>query len=156
MKESKIMKISEILSSKGSDVHVIGHTQSFNTALRMMYEAQIGSVIVVHSETGQLLGLISQPEILAGLASMGASALSQGVTGIMRKPVPICHLQDDASLAARYITAERSRHVVVVDDHGKLAGLISIGDIVAAQLVETRIEAEVLRDMARSCMLTVA
>lgn len=147
------MKIAEILAAKGSATHSVGHDRDFRTAVQAMREAGIGSIIVVHSETGMLLGLISQPEILEGLTTLGASCLRHCVTGIMRRPAPSCRPDDDAGTVMRRMTSERNRHVVVTLADAIL-GVISIGDLVAAQLRQTALEADVLRDMARSRLLS--
>lgn len=154
--KGQTMIIKELLSNKGSIVHMVGHDQPFGAALRLMHEAGIGSVVVVQTDTKQLLGLVSQPEILSGFSELGSSALNHCVTGIMRKPVPVCHVLDDASEVMQYMTAERTRQVLVLNEKNVVCGIVSIGDIVAAQLQESKIEADILRDMARSCMLEKA
>ncbi len=147
------MNIGEIISKKGSTLHTMGHDQSFSVALRLMHETRIGCVIVMQTETKQMLGMVSQMELLEGFNIFGASALEHCVTGIMRKPVPTCHILDNAPTVMTYMTAERTRHVVARDETGAVCGIVSIGDVVAAQLIESKIEADILRDMARSRML---
>lgn len=149
------MKIADILSAKDATTHWVGHDQDFSMALKKMHDANIGSIVVIHSETGALLGLISQPEILAGLASFGNKALGHCSTGIMRKPSPVCNPGDDVKAVMRRMTQERNRHVVVTLGD-EILGVISIGDLVAAQLQEAHLEAGVLRDMARSHLLSAS
>lgn len=144
------MIIGEILSKKGSAIQIIDHDQPFSVATTMMHETSIGCVIIVHSRTKQMLGMVSQPEILTAINSLGASALNHYVTDIMRKPVPICHVLDNAAAAMAYMTAERTRHLVAVNENGEVCGIVSIGDTVAAQLQESKVEIDILRDMART------
>lgn len=149
------MKIADILSAKDATIHWIGHDQDFNNALSKMHQANIGSIVVIHSETGALLGIISQPEILAGLANFGSMALGHCTTDIMRKPSPVCEPAADVKVVMRQMTQNRSRHVVVTNGD-EILGVVSIGDLVAAQLQEAHLEAGVLRDMARSHLLSAA
>ncbi len=149
------MKIADILSAKDATVQWMGHDQDFSKALCKMHQANIGSIVVIHSETGALLGLISQPEILAGLAKFGNTALVHCATDIMRKPSPVCEARTDVKVVMQQMTQNRSRHVVVTNGD-EILGVVSIGDLVAAQLCEANLEAGVLRDMARSHLLSAA
>ncbi|MDZ4307026.1 CBS domain-containing protein [Allopontixanthobacter sp.] len=147
------MKISQILAAKGTSTRSIGHDQNFGKALAKMHEAQIGSIVVVHADSGALLGLVSQPEILAGLTTFGSSSMTHCVTGMMRKPAPVCDPDDDIRSVMSQMTRDRCRHTVVTGSDSSIQGVVSIGDLVAAQLQEARLEANVLRDMARSHLL---
>lgn len=147
------MKISQILAAKGAITRTVRHDQNFGKALAKMHAAQIGSIVVIHAETGALLGLVSQPEILAGLSTFGASSMTHCVTGMMRKPAPVCDMEDDIRSVMSQMTSDRCRHAVVTGADRSILGVVSIGDLVAAQLQEARLEANVLRDMARSHLM---
>lgn len=148
------MRVSEIIARKGSQVHIVGHNSKVSVAVDTMARQSIGSVFVCNESNGDLLGIVSQGELLTALQDFGQSALSHCATGIMRKPAPTCRPNDDAASILVLMTSTRNRHMAVTDDAGKLVGAISIGDIVAAQLAEARLEAGVLRDMARSHLLS--
>ncbi len=150
------MKIAHILAAKGTKARTIGHNQNFGSILPMMHDAQIGSMVVVHAETGALLGIISQPEILAALTKFGVSSLSHCVTDLMRKPISTCTMDDDIRSIMAQMTHERCRHIVVTSADSAILGVVSLGDLVAAQLQETRLEANVLRDIARSHIMATA
>ena len=147
------MKISQILTAKGATTRTVRHDQNFGKAVAKMHEAQIGSIVVVHADTGALLGLVSQPEILAGLSTFGASSMTHCITGMMRKPAPVCDMEDDIRSVMTRMTIDRCRHAVVTASDHSILGVVSIGDLVAAQLQESRLEANVLRDMARSHLM---
>lgn len=147
------MKIAAILAKKAIAVHTVTHDQTINAALSKMHAERIGSIIVVHAQTGALLGVISQSEILEGLSILGSSGLDQYVTGIMRRPAPTCDEDERVETVMRRITNDRCRHVVVTDHGQAIIGVVSLGDLVAAQLAEARLETGVLRDMARSHLL---
>ena len=121
--------------------------------MEIMHRQGIGSVGVIHAEHGRLLGLIFQPELLAAFSRFGSESLEQRVSGLMRIPALTCSCEGDATQVMRAMTRERCRHAVVMNSLGKSAGLVSIGDLVAALLEEARLEAGVLRDIARSHLL---
>lgn len=148
------MHISEIIARKGGEVHTVGHQSKVSTAIEIMARHAIGSVVVSNETNGETLGVISQTELLSALRDFGSSALDHCATGIMRKPAPTCRMDDDVASILRVMTSSRNRHMAVVDDTGTLLGIVSIGDLVAAQLAESRLEANVLRDMARSHLMS--
>lgn len=148
------MQVSEIITRKGAQVHAVGHQSKLATAIETMVRHSIGSVFVSNENSGATLGLISQTELLAALGDFGSSALEHCATGIMRKPAPACRPEDDVASVLRQMTSTRSRHMAVTDAAGMLHGIVSIGDLVAAQLAEAQLEAGVLRDMARSHLMS--
>ncbi|NCP49907.1 MAG: CBS domain-containing protein [Sphingomonadales bacterium] len=154
--ERSFMKISQIVAAKKTPTQTVSHNQNFGTAINKMHEARIGSIVVVHADTGALLGLVSQPEILAGLATFGSSSVGHCITGMMRKPAPVCGLGDDVKTVMHQMTRDRCRHTVVTDPDDLILSVVSIGDLVAAQLQDSRLEADVLRDMARPRLMAAS
>lgn len=148
------MHVSEIVTRKGSQVHTVSHQNKVSAAVDLMAIQSIGSVFVCNDQNGELLGIISQGELLTALKDFGMSALDHCATGIMQKPAPTCRPDDDVASILHQMTSTRRRHMAVVDDHGKMIGAISLGDIVAAQLAEARLETGVLRDLARSRLMS--
>lgn len=148
------MHVSEIIAKKGSQIYSIGHKNDVSSAVRLMARNSVGSVLVHDEESGELIGLIAQPELLVALSDHGPSALNKGATAIMQNPVPKCMPDDDVASILTLMTIKRCRHMAVIDEAGFTHGLVSIGDLVAAQLAEARLEAGVLRDMARSHLLS--
>ena len=149
------MKIAAVLARKGREFYTVQHDLPLAFAMEIMHRQRIGSVGVIHAEHGRLLGLISQPELLAAFSRFGTESLKQRVSGLMRMSAMTCSCEDDATQVMRAMTRERCRHAVVMNGLGKSAGLVSIGDLVAALLEEARLEAGVLRDIARSRLLAV-
>jgi CBS domain-containing protein len=64
----------------------------------------------------------------------------------MTKHVATCHPDDPLRVVMGEMTRRRVRHLPVVDDAGRLAGMISIGDIIKARFEELELEANVLRE----------
>lgn len=146
------MRIAAVVSRKGSDFDTVADDRPLSVAVEIMHRKAIGSVGVTDKD-GRLIGLISQPELLAAIALFGSAALSRPVMAIMRRPVLSCRCEDGAAEVMQTMTRERFRHVVVRKASQEIAGLVSLGDLVAALLEDARLEAGVLRDMARSRLL---
>lgn len=150
------MKIAEVLNRKGTDFRTIGPGTSLRDAVEMMYLHEIGSVGIAETRSGTVEGIISQRELMAGVAQRGVHALSLPAVIFMRRPVLFCFCDDEASNVMATMTHQRIRHIVVRKADGAIAGLVSLGDLVAALLDEAQLEALVLRDMARGHLLARA
>lgn len=99
------------------------------------------------------MGILSQSEVLAGLDDLGVSALAHCATGVMRRPPPSVGESETLEDAMRAMTRQRARHLIVLDAQDGLQGIVSMGDLVAAKIGATELEASVLRDLARSRLL---
>ncbi len=149
------MKIASIVNRKGKHVESVSETAPLAQVVESMHRSKIGSVVVLDRTSNAVLGIVSQQELVAATAARGGNALQLPVLMFMRKPVLFCACQDDAATVMRAMTRERSRHAVVQTTGAVLAGLVSLGDLVAALLEEAQLEAGVLRDMARSRLLSL-
>lgn len=149
------MKIATVLKRKGLGFETVTHNVSLLVAVTIMSEKSIGSLGVVDSATGELLGLISEAELASAIACHGAIALQHRVAATMRAAVLGCVCEDDAAKVMSAMTRERCRYAVVKTEMGKAAGIVSLGDIVATLLEDARLEMGVLRDLARSHLIAV-
>ncbi|WP_373486727.1 CBS domain-containing protein [Blastomonas sp.] len=147
------MKIASIVDRKGSLVISVPETVLLGKAMETMFHSNIGSVVVLDRVVGSVIGIISQQELVAAAVARGGEAMQLPVHLFMRKPVLVCNCQDDAATVMGAMTLERSRHAVVLTQGSTLAGLVSLGDLVAALLEEAQLEVGVLRDMARSRLM---
>lgn len=136
------MKISTILSTKGVSVVTIGPQQSIQEAVATLAAHNIGALVVL-DETGKPVGIISERDIIRALKG-GAGALSQTVSQVMTQSIVVGSPNDDVQSVIQTMTLKRFRHLPIVD-RGKLAGIISIGDAVKAQLDESRGEIDTLQ-----------
>ena len=140
------MKVESILKSKGRDVQIVGSEESLVLAVHLLSSRSIGALVV--SGDGRAVdGLLSEREVVRGLAKHGAALLDLRVRDVMLRDLPVCSPQDTIRHAMAEMTRSRNRHLPVVDG-GALAGLISIGDVVKHRLEELELEASVLRDAA--------
>ena len=146
------MTINDILNTKGRRVETVASDSRLRAAMAIMHRSDIGSVVVL-DETGEgTLGIISQDEILAAFAKLGASALDERVRFVMTDAL-YCSTDEIAEPLMERMTRTKNRHAIVIDQHGAMQGLVSIGDLVASRMRELQTERMVLRDMARSRML---
>lgn len=127
------MRISDILRDKGGVVHTITPLHTVKAAVDELVARNIGSLLV--TEQQQAVGIITERDILR-LCSHDAHALGMiRVRDAMSSPVLTCAPGDSVDDAMELMTRRRVRHLPVLDD-GRIAGMISIGDLVKAQLAE--------------------
>jgi len=142
------MKVEEILKSKGRSVETIEVDASIAEAIgRLNGPPRIGA-LVVHDEDEQqpIVGTITERDIIRGLGKYGAKLLTMQVTNVMSRNVPVCSPHDSITRLMQQMTVSRYRHLPVVD-HGKLAGMVSMGDVVKARIADMELETNLLRDL---------
>lgn len=95
----------------------------------------IGAVIVVNNEA-QIVGIISERDLVHGLAEHGADLLQRPVSEFMTTDVITCRPESRIDELAVDMTENRIRHLPVIGEGGKLLGVISIGDVVKHRVDE--------------------
>jgi CBS domain-containing protein len=137
------MNVDAILRAKGREVATIRPKETVGTVVDMLIARNIGALVV--SENGESVdGIISERDIVHGLAVRGAELLSLKVTEVMTRPVVTCDPADSVDQLMAEMTNRRIRHFPVVQD-GRLCGIVSIGDVVKSRLDEVEYEARSLR-----------
>lgn len=126
------MQVKDILGSKPSGVITITADQTLQQASELLSKHNIGAVVIVDSR-GVPQGILSERDIVRSFAKDGTSAPSRTVTDVMTKDIIIAIPDDDISYLTSTMTAKRIRHLPVLDG-GNLVGIVSIGDVVKAQL----------------------
>lgn len=143
-----LMKVEEILKSKGRSVEIIEADASITEAIgRLNGPPQIGA-LVVHDDDEQrpIVGTLTERDIIRGLSKYGAKLMTMQVTKVMSRNVPVCSPEDSITRLMQQMTASRYRHLPVIDQ-GELAGLVSIGDVVKARIADMELETGLLRDL---------
>jgi len=140
------MKVAEILKQKGQDVISVRPSETIATLSHRLRLARIGAMVVL-GDGGALVGIISERDIVHAIAEHGARALEMTVADLMIHRVITCTPDDSVTRISRLMTENRIRHLPVVDQ-GKVAGVVSVGDVVKNRLEEMSLEASVLRDIA--------
>lgn len=140
------MKVRGILDAKGRDVVTIRPDATIATAVHRLALERVGALVV--SEDGiRIAGILSERDIVGALAGEGADLLSTGrhVADLMTRHVVTCGPDDTVKQLMAEMTRRRIRHLPVVEG-GRIAGIVSIGDVVKSRLEEVEMEATVLRD----------
>lgn len=137
------MTIETILRQKGTDVATIEPEASVRKAADWLRVRNIGALVVTSGNA--VLGVISEREIVHALSRYGETVASMPVKEIMRYGVITVSPDESVSRVMHLMTRHRVRHMPVLRD-GKLAGIISIGDVVKHRLEDLESETNVLRD----------
>jgi CBS domain-containing protein len=137
------MYVSDILKSKGEKVISLGATEPVSAAVALLAENRIGAVLVV-DDRGDIAGILSERDVVRGMHAHGDKAFAKPVGELMTAEVVTCDPKDPVAAIMGMMTAQRFRHVPVVQD-GKLIGMISIGDVVKSRIEEAQSEVEALR-----------
>ncbi len=137
------MKVEGILRSKGTNVVTADPQATVGSIVLRLHEERIGAMVV--TERGRLVGMVSERDVIRGLAEHGAAILDKRVADLMTRPVHTCSRDDTVKHLMSEMTRKRIRHLPVVDDD-VLCGIVSIGDVVKVRLGEVEMEANVLRD----------
>lgn len=119
--------VRQILTSKGTSLHSIGPDASVFDALKLMGEENIGALVVI--ENGEVAGVFSERDYSRKVVLQGKTSRATTVAEILSRPAVTVTPDDSIEKCMELMTSGRIRHLPVVDD-GKLAGIVSIGDVV--------------------------
>ena len=136
------MRISDVLRNKGATVATITPDTSVASLLTELSVHNIGAMVVVSPDG--LIGIVSERDVVRKLHDMGADLLRKPVSEIMTTLVATCTPDDSVDSLSVLMTKNRVRHVPVVVD-GRLAGIVSIGDVVKTRMEELEHEHEQLQ-----------
>ena len=145
------MNVEYILARKGREVRTIRPDVSLGDALQRLRAEGIGALVVSENGTN-LLGILSDRDILDAIADHGTAALGGSVRGVMTEKVFTCSRDARVSALMALMTDRRIRHVPVVEKDGRLCGMVSIGDVVKQRLEDIQGEADALREYVTSAM----
>ena len=136
------MNVQSILGSKGNDVATVSQTATLGDAVRILGERRIGA-LVVSGDGRAIEGIISERDIVR-VAAGDLETMTVG--SVMSTNVVTCAAGDGVDRLMALMTERRIRHLPVVDEHGHLSGIVSIGDVVKARLTELEHENRALAD----------
>ncbi|MEP0518722.1 MAG: CBS domain-containing protein [Hyphomicrobiales bacterium] len=138
------MTIASILSEKGSDVFTITLPKTLLEVCSTLREHRIGAILIVDG-SGKLAGILSERDIVRRIADNGPDALNADASTCMTSNVVTCGPEDTIQTAMARMSEGRFRHIPVLED-GKLAGMVSIGDLVKRRIADAEKEAEDLKN----------
>ncbi len=136
------MLVAEILKSKGGEVFSITPDTTLAQACAELDGRKVGALMVCDDD--RVAGVISERDVVRAVASDGASALQRPVSDYMTREVVFAEPGETVAVLMGRMTDRRIRHLPVLKD-SRLAGVISIGDVVKCQIAEATQEAEQLR-----------
>lgn len=136
------MFVAEILKTKGSAVFSITPDVTVAEACRELEQKRVGALVVCDGD--RVAGVFSERDVVKAVAADGAAALTRAVSNYMTSKVIYAEASEQMSALMTRMTDRRIRHLPVLTD-GRLAGVISIGDVVKCQIAEHAQEAESLR-----------
>jgi CBS domain-containing protein len=129
--------VSELLNHKGRSVITVSRTTSVLEAVSIMAEHNIGCVLVV-TQSGALSGICSERDVFRKVILEKKNPAKTEVAEVMTAKRGLITVKTDTTLGEcmELMTTKRVRHLPVLDDAGKLTGLISIGDVVKILMSE--------------------
>ncbi|HRN74371.1 CBS domain-containing protein [Ottowia sp.] len=145
-----MLTVADILSArKDATLATLPPTATVRDALQIMFDRQIGSVLVVQGDA--LLGIFTERDYARKLVLQGLSSADTLLMDVMTARLYVVSPRQTVQECLGIITKGRMRHLPVVDG-GELIGLVSIGDLVNAELQEQRFIIEQLENYIAGSM----
>jgi CBS domain-containing protein len=121
-------RMSMLLRQKGSDIYSVRSDASVYSAIELMADKGIGALLVI--DDGQLVGVLSERDYARKVILQGKSSKDTFIREIMTSSPISIRLDTSVEEAMRIMTEHRIRHLPVIDSEGKVAGVMSLGDLV--------------------------
>jgi len=141
------MTIAAVLRTKGSEVETITAGARLADAVAKLGGRRIGALPVV--EGGEIVGIISERDVIYCLRDHGAEVLDWPVSRVMSSPAITSSPETEVLSALALMTQRRIRHLPVVEQ-GEIRGIVSIGDLVKHRMERIEAEAEAMRSYIQS------
>jgi len=138
------MKIRDVLKVKGSQVYSIDPEQTVLDAVAILMQHRIGALLV-RDAGGAVSGIISERDVLRECLHRSADLGRILVRDVMTRDLVVCEPDDDVDYAMSMVTKNRVRHLPIMEGD-RVAGIISIGDLVKAGLDEAEYENRYLKE----------
>lgn len=136
------MLADQILDAKGREVATIAPDATVRDAVTELADRNVGALVV--SRDGETVdGILSERDVVRRLATDGPATMDLSVSELMATSVATCDGHADTAHIMNTMTEGRFRHMPVLHD-GKLAGIVSIGDVVKVRIDELATETEQL------------
>ena len=137
------MTVRSILENKGRDVVVIRPDDTLSHAIAILAQHKIGAIVAC-DEAGHIKGILSERDVVRAIASQQEQVGARPVSEFMTSKVQVCREHHTINQVMEIMTHNRFRHMPV-EEGGKLAGIISIGDVVKRRIEDVEREAEEIR-----------
>ncbi|MDQ0462537.1 CBS domain-containing protein [Caulobacter ginsengisoli] len=137
------MLVSQILKDKGDLVFTAGPGETVGAVAALLHSRRVGAMVVV-DDSHMVIGIVSERDIVKAVASEGPGALNRPVEIWMTRDVVFASPGETVDSLLSRMTDRRIRHLPVIRD-GRLAGIVSIGDLVKHKISEVEAEADGLK-----------
>ncbi|MCJ8506937.1 CBS domain-containing protein [Rhizobium lemnae] len=137
------ISVKHMLDRKGRDVVTVSRDATIEDVAKILEQKRIGAIVVTSLED-RIAGIFTERDLVRCVAKEGQAALSNPVSSAMTTSVTRCREETTLNELMEIMSSGRFRHVPV-ENGGKLAGIISIGDVVKARIQEVEAEAEHIR-----------
>lgn len=138
------MKVKDVLESKGSRVITCHENNSLMDALAIFSANKVGSLLVVDSHE-KIKGIIAPRDILLIVLNDIERLKEIKVDEVMTKDLIVGTPEDNIEYILAIMSENRIRHVPILEGK-ELQGIVSIGDVVKAQVKEKEVENRYLKD----------
>ena len=138
------MTVQRILADKGRDVFTIQPYRTLKEAIELLAAKGVGAAVVADAQLN-VLGILSERDVVRVIAQHGADAIAESVSRFMTPRVTTVTVDDTIDHVMQTMTDGRFRHLPVVEN-GKLIGIISIGDVVKRHVTALDSERQALRE----------
>lgn len=139
------MRVKDVPGSTSRSVVTIEPSETIADTVYLLKEHSIGAV-VVSNDGKQILGIISERDVVRHLALEQEGTLRVRVEDLMTEDVTTCQLDDDVEATMLVMTSGRFRHMPIVNSSNQLSGIVSLGDLASARLQDLKAENIELRD----------
>lgn len=136
------MLVAEIIRGKGDAVYTIAPDINLSDACAELQRYRVGALVVCDGD--RVVGILSERDVVRAVAERGAAGLAAPVSEHMTSKVVFAQPNETVAILMERMTDRRIRHLPVMRDE-RLAGVISIGDVVKCHIAEAAQEAESLR-----------
>jgi CBS domain-containing protein len=136
------MTLATILQQRAGKVIQVAPDTTVRAAVQLFADHRIGAVPVMRGD--EVVGVMSERDVIYALRSDGAAILDWPVERVMTQPALTVDSSISPLVGLSLMTRRRVRHLPVVDD-GRMVGFISIGDLVKVRIDMIESEAEAMR-----------
>ena len=141
------MKCSEVMTK---DPSCCVPTDTAYEAAQLMKSEDVGPIPIIKDEqTKELVGIVTDRDLTLKVVAAGLDPKNTRVEQVMSTGVVTCKAGDDCDAALNLMEEHQVRRIPVVDDHGRLVGIISQADV-ATRLDEPEKTAEVLEEISKA------
>ena len=137
------MKIKDVLKDKGPEFIAVDSSSFVDLAITKMVDRNIGAILVM--EEGNLIGMFTERDVLKCWVNTRESFDKVRIKDVMSKNIMIVQTEDDLNYAMTIMINNKIRHLPVIEN-GRVVSVISIRDMVKAQVTNLQAEVHYLRD----------